>query len=350
MERGELDLPELRKDLITGEWVIIATERAKRPDKFKGTPSGANIKTSTESCPFCYGNESMTPKEVFTICSSRQRKPNTKGWQVRVVPNKFPALLSNLPLESSKVGIYDVMNGFGVHEVIIVSPKHIHSIAELKLGEFELMVNSYVNRMRSLRNDERIKSIIIMHNQGKEAGASLDHIHSQLFALPLIPPVLGKELSGTLGYFNSNNSCAMCDILKFESREDKRVVFEDKNFMVIEPFASSSPYETWIVPKKHSPSFESLEAEEISSFSYCLEVVMDFFYSDLNNPPFNYYIHTSPTFIDTSKYFHWHLELFPKLTIKAGFEMGTGVNINITRPEFTAEFMKEKLKRLKVKV
>ncbi len=343
-------MPEFRKDLITGEWVIIATERAKRPDKFKKGTSYKKIKTCPESCPFCAGNESMTPKEVFAINSIKERKPDTSGWQVRVVPNKFPALISNLPLDTSKIGIYDKMSGFGVHEVIIISPKHICNIAELGLKELEVMINSYVNRMLSLREDEKIKSIIIMHNQGKEAGASLDHIHSQLFGLPMIPPVLGKELSGTLAYFNSKNSCAICDILKFEKEEDKRVVFENKDFLVFEPFASGSPYETWIVPKRHAHNFEEMTNEQTKSFAYCLKVMLDFFYKNLDNPPFNYYIHTSPTLMDTSKYFHWHLELIPKLTIKAGFEMGTGVNINITKPEYTAEFIKENLKELKIKV
>jgi len=189
-----------------------------------------------------------------------------------------------------------------------------------------------------------------MHNQGKEAGASLDHIHSQLFGLPIIPPVLGKELSGTLSYFNHNNRCAMCDILDFELREDKRVVWEDEHFVVLQPFASGSPFETWIVPKSHSPNFDDITDEQISSFAHCLKIMLDFFYTDLDNPAFNYYIHNSPTLIDTSRYFHWHLELLPKLTIKAGFEMGTGVSINITTPEFTAEYIKEKIKSIKAGV
>ncbi|MCG9479594.1 MAG: galactose-1-phosphate uridylyltransferase [Actinomycetia bacterium] len=336
-------MPQLRKDLITGDWVIIATERAKRPDKFKGQSQVRPPETNNATCPFCAGNEDMTPQEVFTIDKVINRKPNQEGWQVRVVPNKFPALISKVGLDSSKIGIYDVMSGFGVHEVIILTPQHIRDIGDLSHQELVSMVTAYKSRIDELKKDDRIKSVIIMHNQGKEAGASLDHTHSQLFGLPFIPPVLGKELRGTIAYFNDHDRCAMCDILEYEQQQQKRIVYMDQYFMVLQPFASGSPYETWVVPRQHSPNFEDIDKQQMQSFCRCLKLVLDFFYHQLDNPAFNYYIHTSPTLIDTGKYYHWHLELIPKLTIKAGFEMGTGVNINITTPEFTAEYIKERI-------
>ena len=343
-------MPELRKDLITGDWVIIATERAKRPDKFKGQPQAKPSVTDTGSCPFCKGNEYMTPREVFAIKSGRYRKPDQEGWKVRVVPNKFPALLSDLSMNTQKIGIYDTMDGFGVHEVIISSPRHVCDISTLSVAELGHMLAAYRQRIKKLKGDERIKSIIIMHNQGREAGASLDHIHSQLFALPIIPPVLGRELSGSIGYFNYKKRCAMCDILEFELGREDRVVCKDRHFAVLQPFASGSPFETWIIPRKHSPNFDDITDDQIKSFARCLKLMLDFFYSELDNPAFNYYIHNSPTLIDTSRYFHWHLELLPKLTIKAGFEMGTGININITTPESTAEYIKEKIGSIKIGV
>ncbi len=343
-------MPELRKDLITGDWVIIATERAKRPDKFRGQPQAEASVTDTESCPFCAGNEYMTPKEVFSIGASRDSKPDRQGWQVRVVPNKFPALISGLPLHTKKKGIYDTMEGFGIHEVVILTPRHICDISRLPRTGLVSMLEAYRQRIARLKMDEKIKSIIIMHNQGREAGASLDHIHSQLFALPIIPPEIGKEIKGTIAYFNYHKHCALCDILDFEDKEKIRTVWQDKHFAVLQPFASKSPFETWIVPKKHSPYFDEISDEEIKSLAFCLKLILDFFYEDLDNPAFNYFIHTSPTLIDTSKYFHWHLELLPKLTIKAGFEMGTGVNINITTPESTAEYIKEKIESIKAGV
>jgi UDPglucose--hexose-1-phosphate uridylyltransferase len=335
-------LSEFRKDIISGEWVIISKERARRPEIFK---SESRVKTiSTEVCPFCSGNEHMTPGEVFSIDSFEGRKPNTSGWKVRVVPNKFPALFPKIDLEIGREGIYDIMSGFGVHEVVINTPRHTYNVGDLSSDELKLMVEAYIRRIGELKKDERIKSIIIMLNQGKEAGASLEHTHSQIFGVPFIPPKIGKELSGTIEYFNNNNRCAMCEIINFEKKEDERIIFEDEHFVIIEPFASKVPFETWIVPKRHAYEFESISCEELNSFSYCLKNVLDVFSYELGEPPFNYYIHSSPTFIDTGKYYHWHLEFLPKLSIPAGFEIGTGVNINIAPLEQTADFIREKLK------
>lgn len=334
-------MPELRKDIITGEWVIVAVERAKRPENFRDQ---LKVKAGHGNiCPFCSGNEYMTPGEVFSIDFVKNREANTPGWQVRVVPNKFPALLPNVELAQTKVGIYDIMSGFGVHEVIIHAPTHICNISELNDEELGLVVSAYIQRMNELKKDERIKSIIVMLNQGREAGASIEHSHSQVFGLPFIPPVIGEELSGTMLHFNNNDTCAMCDIIKFEKEEGKRVVFEDECFIILQPFASKNPFETWIVPKRHNPDFETITKEELRSFSHCLKLVVDFFYTELNNPSFNYYIHSAPALIDASKYFHWHLEFLPKLTIRAGFEIGTGVDINIASPEQTSDFMKKSL-------
>jgi len=343
-------LPELRKDLITGDWVIIATERAKRPDKFKGQPQAKAAGTDTQSCPFCTGNESMTPKEVFAIPSKGDRKPDREGWQVRVVPNKFPALIANQSSDRQKLGIYETMGGFGIHEVIISNPKHISDISVLSAEELVPMLAAYRQRITALKSNEKIQSIIVMHNQGREAGASLDHIHSQLFGLPILPPQLGKEISGTMAYFNQSKRCAVCDILDFERQAEARVVCENAHFVILQPFASGSPFETWIVPRKHCPDYGQITDGQIHALAHCLKIMLDFFYRELDNPAFNFYIHNSPTLIDTSSYFHWHLELLPKLTIKAGFEMGTGVNINITKPEYTAEYIREKIQSIKAGV
>ncbi|MBC7333196.1 MAG: DUF4931 domain-containing protein, partial [Actinobacteria bacterium] len=214
-------MPELRKDIITGEWVIMATERAKRPENFRSQP---RVKAGPDDvCPFCGGNEYMTPDEVFSISLYENRKANAPGWQVRVVPNKFPALLPDIHLSQKREGIYDVMSGFGVHEVIIHSPEHICNFSELDENQLSLIISAYVKRINELKKDERIKSIIVMLNQGKEAGASIEHSHSQVFGLPFIPPVVGEELSGTIAYFNNNDTCAMCDIIRFEKKEGKRL-------------------------------------------------------------------------------------------------------------------------------
>ena len=332
-------MPEYRKDIILDEWVIIATGRAKRPEDFREEKIKIDKKIMG-ICPFDKGNESMTPPEVLRMDLQGNFVDSSVDWQIRVVPNKFPALIPDATPYSKMYGVYMVMDGFGLHEVVIHSPEHITNLSELSQFQLELILNVYVKRLREIKKDSRIESVIIMLNQGKEAGASLEHSHSQIFALPLNPPVLEKELHGTRRYFKQNNRCAMCDLMKFEISEDKRVVFDNENFFIIQPYASRNPFETWVVPKKHYPNFENISQSEIKSFAHCLKILSDFFYEELNEPSYNYFIHTGPMHKEIENHYHWHFELIPKLSIKAGFEIATGIDICITTPEYTAEFMK----------
>lgn len=337
-------MPEFRKDIILDEWVIIASERAKRPEMFKEE----KIKIENPSgmvCPFDKGNENMTPPEILRLdINGNVIESSNPDWQIRVVPNKFPALKPLAAPGSKLYGIYSIMDGFGLHEVIINSSQHISHLSNLSKSQIRLIVDVYARRLREIKKDPRIESLIIMLNQGKDAGASLEHTHSQIFALPINSPVLEKELRGTLRYYRRHKRCAVCEILVFEAKENKRVVFENSHFVIIHPFASRNPFETWIIPKKHYPNFENIEEEEIQSFAECLKILVDFFYNELSNPSFNYYIHTGPLHTKTDHHYHWHFELIPKLSIKAGFEIATGIDICITTPEDTAKFMKEKLK------
>ncbi|MBM3706784.1 MAG: galactose-1-phosphate uridylyltransferase [Actinobacteria bacterium] len=332
-------MPEYRKDIILDEWVIIATDRAKRPENFREEKVRVQV-PKTEVCPFDKGNESMTPPEILRMDSSGNMVDKSKDWLMRVVPNKFPALIPYTSPTSSRYGVYMIMDGFGLHEVVIHSPEHITNISKLSEFELGILIDVYVRRIKGIKNDKRIESVVIMLNQGREAGASLEHSHSQIFALPMSPPVLEKEIYGTKRYFKKNLRCAMCDLLEFEVKEDKRVVFKNRDFFVIQPFASRNPFETWIVPKRHSPNFENALSDEKESFAHCLKLVLDFFYYELNDPHYNYYIHTGPLQYEAAGHFHWHFELIPKLSIKAGFEIATGIDICITTPEYTAEFMK----------
>lgn len=337
-------MPEFRKDIILDEWVIIASERAKRPEMFKEE----KIKIENPPgmvCPFDKGNENMTPPEILRLDINGNVIENSNpDWQIRVVPNKFPALKPLAAPGSKLYGIYSIMDGFGLHEVIINSSQHISHLSNLSKSQIRLIVDVYARRLREIKKDPRIESLIIMLNQGKDAGASLEHTHSQIFALPINSPVLEKELRGTLRYYRRHKRCAVCEILVFEAKENKRVVFENSHFVIIHPFASRNPFETWIIPKKHYPNFENIEEEEIQSFAECLKILVDFFYNELSNPSFNYYIHTGPLHTKTDHHYHWHFELIPKLSIKAGFEIATGIDICITTPEDTVKFMKEKLK------
>ena len=332
-------MPEYRKDIIIDEWVIIATERAKRPENFKEQIVKVENK-ALSVCPFDRGNESMTPPESLRVDSHGNEVDKDSEWQIRVVPNKFPALVPNALPFSQQYGPYMVMDGFGLHEVVIQSPEHITNISELSREQIDLLISVYIKRLRAIKKDSRIESVVVMVNQGKEAGASIEHSHSQIFALPLTPAILMKEIFRTRSYFNQNHRCAMCDIINFEIKEDKRVVYENKEFIILQPYASKNPFETWIVPKSHNSNFENIDAQEASSFAQCLKVLVDFFYIDLNNPAFNYFIHTGTLGSTEDSHYHWHLELEPKLSIKAGFEIATGIDICITTPEYTAEYMK----------
>ena len=335
-------MPQYRKDIILDEWVIIATERAKRPENFKEE----KLKVKTESagiCPFDAGNESMTPPEILRLDKDGNiLKKNSGHWQIRVVPNKFPALVPTEVSMSKKYGIYMYMGGFGLHEVVIHSPLHITNISQLSQKQVRMLVWVYAERIKEIEKDTKIDSVILMLNQGKDAGASLEHSHSQIFSLPLVPPVLEKEVYGTRRYFNQNKKCAMCSLIEFELEEDKRVVYKNEDFVIIQPYASRNPFETWIVPLAHNANFEYISPGQIDAFAECLKRVVDFFYFELNEPPFNYYIHTGPLrTAEFSMHYHWNFELIPKLSIKAGFEIATGIDICITTPEYTAEFMKE---------
>ena len=330
---------EFRRDIILDEWVIISDERAKRPKIFKEEKIKVEPKI-TAVCPFDNGNEFMTPPEIMRMDQSGKIVGTNSEWQIRVVPNKFPVLKPDAALSTKRIGIYDVMGGFGIHEVIINSPDHLVNLSQLNEFNIKIIIETYVRRIKVIKKDSRIESVVIMLNQGKEAGASLEHTHSQIFAIPFISPVLERELHGTRRYYKNHKCCAMCDILDFEIGENKRKIFENNDFLIIEPFASRNPFETWIVPKKHHSNFETINDEETSSFAECLKILVDFFHYELNNSQFNYYIHTGPLHIDSNYHYHWHFELIPKLQIKAGFEIATGIDICIATPEYTAEFMK----------
>jgi UDPglucose--hexose-1-phosphate uridylyltransferase len=297
-------------------------------------------------CPFDAGNEEMTPPEILRMdISGNVIDGSDADWQIRVVPNKFPALKSIDIPKSVLIGPYSVMDGFGLHEVVINEREHVMHLALLSEDKIRLILDVYARRLKEIKKNDRIESIIIMLNQGKQAGASLDHTHSQLFALPFNSPVLEKEIQGTRKYYRNSGRCPMCTILDFESKEDKRVVFENKHFFMLEPFASRNPFETWIVPKRHYANFEYISGQEIDSFAQCLKILVDFFHYELSGPPFNYYIHTGPLQNEIEGHYHWHFELIPKLSIKAGFEIATGIDICITTPEDTAAFIKEVIKK-----
>lgn len=332
-------MPELRKDPIIGRWVIIATERAKRPSDFQHPEAKTTI--NSHKCPFCGGNEAMTPPEILCMREAGST-PNSTGWWVRTISNKFPALQIEGELDRQGEGIYDMMNGVGAHEVIIETSEHNKSLAELETHYIEKILLSYRERMLDLKKDPRFKFILIFRNHRSSAGASLDHPHSQLIATPIVPKRVKEELNGALKYFNFKDRCVFCDVVHQEIKDKKRVVIENKHFLTFTPYASRFPYEFCIIPKTHSACYESITKEMITTLAEILKASLLKLKKLLNDPPYNYIIHTTPFSLPNDlKDYHWHIEIIPRITHVAGFEWGTGFYINSVKPEDAARDLRE---------
>ena len=333
-------MPELRKDPITQEWVIIATERARRPSDFTHLTMAEPDKPEySPTCPFCPGKEGLTPPEITAFRQGID--PDRPDWWVRVVPNKFPALAIEGDLRKRGSGMYDMMNGVGAHEVIVESPRHNLDPSMMPVEQVTEVLWAYRERYLDLRKDTRFKYILIFRNHGKVAGASLEHPHSQLIATPMVPFDVLNELQGADQYFKYHDRCIWCDMVQQELEQDKRVVCETEHFVAFEPFASKYPFETWLLPKQHQASFASATREQMGEFALLLRDALARISRCLNSPPYNFAIHTAPCTHEDSDVFHWHMVIMPRLTIAAGFEMGTGIYINVTSPEDAAQYLRD---------
>lgn len=334
-------MPELRKDPILSRWVIISTERGSRPNAFVEEPESVG---EPETCPFCPGNESVTPPEVYSV------RPNgDEGWTLRVVPNKFPVLRIEGELGRRGLGMYDMMNGIGAHEVIIESEDHYKLLHQHPVEHIALIFKAYRERMSDLFRDARFDFILLFKNQGRAAGASLPHPHSQLIALPIVPKRVDEELTGAANHWHLKKRCIYCDIIDQESWTKERVVFENEDFFIFCPYASLTPFETCLLPKRHDADFHKVTDVQIDRLAEAMRVLLTKYEKALGaGLSYNYVLHTTPSDrwceenmpIAYSSY-HWHIELFPRLTKTAGFEWGTGFYINPTPPEDAAAFLRE---------
>jgi UDPglucose--hexose-1-phosphate uridylyltransferase len=329
-------LPELRKDPITGRWVIISTDRARRPSDFVRQPVPPPM---ARFCPFCYGNEQKTPPEVLAFRPGGEA--NQPGWSVRVVPNKFPALGIEGELNRQGEGMYDKMDGIGAHEVIVESPDHMLSMAEMTERQIEEVLWAFRDRVNDLKRDQRFRYIVLFKNHGEAAGASLEHSHSQLIALPVIPKRVKEELDGAKLYFDFKERCVYCDIIRQEIASAVRLVAETDRLLVLEPWAPRFPFETWILPKRHESHFETADNATLQNLAGVLRTTLRKLDKALERPPYNFIIHSAPLQENHQPHYHWHIEIIPKLTKVAGFEWGTGFYINPTPPEESAKFLRE---------
>lgn len=329
-------MPELRKDPVIGRWVIISTERGRRPSDF----TDFEEKKKGGFCPFCYNNEDKTPPEIFAIRPDKSPRDKS-GWALRVVPNKYPALRVEGQLNRQGEGIYDKMNGVGAHEVIIETPDHSKNLADLEISNVREVFWVFRERILDLKKDIRLKYAMIFKNHGITAGASLEHTHSQLIATPIIPKTVVEEIEGSKVYYNFKDRCIFCDIIRQEINENIRIVYDEEYFIAIAPYAPRFPFETWILPKEHQSHYEKISDEILKHLAVTVKEVFRRINVALNTPPFNFVIHTYPMQEKPIEHFHWHLEFMPKLTRVAGFEWGTGFHINPTSPEDAAQYLKQ---------
>ncbi|MEA3305382.1 MAG: galactose-1-phosphate uridylyltransferase [Candidatus Omnitrophota bacterium] len=339
-------MAELRKDPISGRWVIIAAERSKRPGHYH-VEKMTNY-TKPEKCPFCEGHESMTPPEVYAL-RDRKSKPDTPGWKVRVVPNKYPALEVKTPFKNSSAGMFGMMTGFGAHEVIIETPDHKREAREQSIGEIQNWIYALQERVKVLYNDNRFKYALIFKNKGRSAGASLSHPHHQIIATPVTPKRVREKLEGASEYFKLKKRCIFCDMIKEEISRGDRIVCENDAFIAFCPYASRFPFEMWILPKGHCADFyDKMAVEKASSLAGILKAVLQKLSGVIGEPEYNYIVHAAPNrwaekghWRTIESDYHWHIELFPRLVRTAGFEWGSGFYINPTSPEDAAGFMRK---------
>ncbi len=330
-------MPELRQNILLKEWVIISTERSKRPDQFKEDLSKIEENVEFDAgCPFCPGNE-----EKYGNAHEYLRYGTAEQWRLRVIPNRYPALVPKQgEVAIDTQGMHRHMDGIGQHEVVIETPRHNATIATLSDQEVELVLKSYRERYSLLMSMPYIESVILFRNHGVRAGTSLHHPHSQIVALPVIPRDVQYRVNESIRYYQEHRECIFEKLLQDELADRKRIIMETEHFVVFVPFAASSPFHLWIFPRRHRSDFSQIEDTELKDLAHTLRVTMARLYYGLNNPDYNYIIRSAPKGYEHAPYFRWYLTVIPRLTRTAGFELGSGMFINTSIPEENAEYLK----------
>jgi len=340
-------MSELRHDLLARRWVIIASERSRRPNEFVVQREAP---TSPSACPFCPGNEARTPAEILRVAGDGVAT-GSRPWAVRVFPNKYPALAIEGETERRAVGIYDRQRGVGAHEVIVDTPDHEVDMAAMDPAHLERVLSVYQERLRDLYKDPRFKYALIFKNHGAAAGATLQHSHTQIIATPVTPRAIAIELTLSREHFFHKTRCLYCDILNQELETGDRIVALDEHYAVLAPYASRFPFETMVIPRRHGHSFADEPRASLTALARRLKDLLTRLKSVLRDPPYNFVLHTSPNvraqgrrgdyWYTLQDDFHWHIEVLPRLTQVAGFEWGTGLFINPTAPEDAAGYLRD---------
>jgi UDPglucose--hexose-1-phosphate uridylyltransferase len=326
----------IRQNKATKQWVIFATARGRRPHDFKFDQKDPGpLPEEDADCPFCAGNEARLPPVVMQMPGR-----NRNGWQTRVVPNKFPALVREGDTRRFRQGLYLAMPAYGRHEVVIESPRHNQQIATMPYAEIETVIETYHRRYTDLSREHKNMMVLIFRNHGLRAGTSLVHPHSQIIVTGMIPNYIRWREEEAQRYFDEWGRCVYCDILEFELQYRKRVVFENESYLGFVPFAAEVPFETWIMPKRHRVSFGLISDASKSDLARALRDVLRLLYHKLDNPDYNYIFNTSTQYKANAPHLHWYLQVLPRTTIQAGFEIGSGISINPSLPESDADFLR----------
>lgn len=324
-------MPELRQDPTTKDWVVIASERARRPEQFKREPPPTIQQNSV--CPFCPGNESLTPAPIAELADEQ-------GWKLRVIPNKFAAFQRDVRHRQHRVNLFNAQEAYGYHEVVIESHDHQTTLGQMSVDRVREVLQTYRDRHLAMREDARVKLVLAFRNHGPSAGASLSHPHSQIVGTPIIPPRIRRKYDVAIRYFDDTGECVYCTVRNAECASGERVLLETRFLVAIHPFASQVPFETWIIPKRHNPSFAYIDDRELHDLAQTLRSILGAMHRSLGNPDYNLIVHTAPVEDERKPYFVWHVEIRPRLATPAGFELGTGVFINTAVPEETAAYFR----------
>jgi len=348
--REDCALSELRKDPIVDRWVIIAAERGHRPTDYETpapTPGGPG-------CPLCEGNERMTPPEIWALRPGGT-PADGPGWQVRVVPNKYPALRVEGDARRHGLGMLDMMEGVGAHEVVIESPDHTWSMADGPPEVIQRVLLACQLRLSDLYRDQRLRYCVIFRNHGAEAGATISHPHSQIMAIPVVPGRVKSKLDAAREYYARKERCIFCDLLAQELQLDERIVIDNGRFLVMAPYASRFPFELAVYPRQHSHDFTAMDEPTRAALAEVLHSALAYLRPALSSPAYNFIINVAPNpaprpgkphYWNTLHLdYHWHIEILPRVTSIAGFEWGTGFYINPVAPEDAAYFLREAIQR-----
>ena len=334
--RQNKNVPELRQDLVTGEWVAIAEKRVERPQEFVKRDAEL-LNTSLKKCPFETSPQASAKDKPVLLYKNK----NETDWTLQIVLNLYPIFTHiGQCKDIFQVGPYFAIEGAGLHEIVITRD-HKRHLALMSNGEVTEVVRAYHQRYNEIKNDECVKYVSIFHNHGPEAGASISHPHSQIVATPVVPSDVHRSLEGSKSYEDKNKKCVHCIIIGWEKEDKKRILFENDSFIAFVPFVSRVNFEIQIFPKEHRSNFEETPKEQFSQLADVLRKSLRVLYDTLDNPSYNFFIHTAPADHGEHKHYHWHIEIFPKTNTWGGIELGTGMEVLMISPENAAKYLKK---------